>query len=90
MYFIPAGRCPKDEDVSISTLPLPYIILCNYYSMLFRINGLLKTGAMRIEDKPLWYEVCTAFPPQYEPRFDRPATNNRIKGIFYEEDRIRA
>lgn len=45
---------------------------------------------MRVEDKPIWYDVYAAFPPQLEPRYDRPAANINVKQIFYEEDVIRA
>ncbi|KAI9585728.1 probable 28S ribosomal protein S23, mitochondrial [Glossina fuscipes] len=55
-----------------------------------RITGLLKTGAMKSEDKPIWYDLYEAFPPKLEPRFDRPAPNIPIRNIFYAEDVIRA
>lgn len=45
---------------------------------------------MKVEDKPIWYDVYAAFPPQLEPRYDRPAPNINVKQIFYEEDVIRA
>ncbi|XP_069703717.1 small ribosomal subunit protein mS23 [Periplaneta americana] len=55
-----------------------------------RIKGLLRSGALREEDKPIWYDVYKAFPPKYEPRFDRPAPDIPIRNIFYPEDIIRA
>ncbi|XP_005181592.2 small ribosomal subunit protein mS23 [Musca domestica] len=55
-----------------------------------RVSGLLRSGAMKPEDKPLWYEVYAAFPPKLEPRFDRPAPQIPIRNIFYEEDQVRA
>uniref|UniRef100_A0A1I8N6U7 Small ribosomal subunit protein mS23 n=1 Tax=Musca domestica TaxID=7370 RepID=A0A1I8N6U7_MUSDO len=55
-----------------------------------RVSGLLRSGAMKSEDKPLWYEVYAAFPPKLEPRFDRPAPQIPIRNIFYEEDQVRA
>ncbi|KAM8715199.1 hypothetical protein ACLKA7_002273 [Drosophila subpalustris] len=56
-----------------------------------RIQGLLRGGAMKAEDKPIWYDVYAAFPPKLEPRFDRPApTNMPIRNIFYAEDVVRA
>ncbi|XP_073983963.1 mitochondrial ribosomal protein S23 isoform X2 [Rhodnius prolixus] len=55
-----------------------------------RITGLIKTGAMKLEDRPLWYEVYQAFPPEQEPCFDRPVDNTAIKSIFYPEDVVRA
>lgn len=45
---------------------------------------------MKPQDKPLWYDVYEAFPPKYEPRFDRPPVNKEIPAIFYPEDIIRA
>ncbi|XP_075150211.1 mitochondrial ribosomal protein S23 [Haematobia irritans] len=55
-----------------------------------RVSGLLRSGAMKPEDKPLWYDIYETFPPKLEPRFDRPAPQIAIKNIFYEEDTIRA
>ncbi|XP_013097958.1 small ribosomal subunit protein mS23 [Stomoxys calcitrans] len=55
-----------------------------------RVSGLLRSGAMKPEDKPIWYDVYAAFPPKVEPRFDRPAPQIAIKNIFYEEDKVRA
>ncbi|XP_061387795.1 small ribosomal subunit protein mS23 [Musca vetustissima] len=55
-----------------------------------RVSGLLRSGAMKPEDKPLWYDVYAAFPPKLEPRFDRPAPQIPIRNIFYEEDQVRA
>lgn len=45
---------------------------------------------MKIEDKPIWYDVYEAFPPKVEPKFDRPAPNIPVRSLFYEEDIIRA
>lgn len=45
---------------------------------------------MKEEDKPLWLAVYEAFPPKYEPRFDRQLPKKNIKNIFYKEDLIRA
>ena len=45
---------------------------------------------MKEEDVPLWYSVYKAFPPKYEPRFDRPGSQAPIKDIYYTEDIIRA
>ncbi|XP_050319627.1 probable 28S ribosomal protein S23, mitochondrial [Bactrocera neohumeralis] len=55
-----------------------------------RVNGLIKAGAMKYEDRPIWFDLYTAFPPKLEPRFDRPAADIKIKNIFYAEDLIRA
>ncbi|EDW57546.1 small ribosomal subunit protein mS23 [Drosophila virilis] len=55
-----------------------------------RVQGLLRGGAMKAEDKPIWYDVYAAFPPKLEPRFDRPASDIPVRNIFYAEDVVRA
>ncbi|KAJ8678566.1 hypothetical protein QAD02_014353 [Eretmocerus hayati] len=55
-----------------------------------RVTALLKTGAMKEENKPFWLDIYKAFPPKHEPRFDRPSSNAPIRQIFYSEDKIRA
>ncbi|EFN82820.1 28S ribosomal protein S23, mitochondrial [Harpegnathos saltator] len=55
-----------------------------------RVNSLLRSGAMKQEDKPLWMIVYEAFPPKYEPRFDRQLPSKPVRTIFYEEDLVRA
>ncbi|XP_046994833.1 probable 28S ribosomal protein S23, mitochondrial [Schistocerca americana] len=55
-----------------------------------RVTGLLKSGAMKNEDRPIWYDVYKSFPPKYEPTFSRPAPNVPIRNIFYPEDNLRA
>ncbi|XP_068206588.1 small ribosomal subunit protein mS23 [Palaemon carinicauda] len=55
-----------------------------------RTTGLLKSGAMKPADKPLWYDVYEAFPPKLEPRFDRKVQEKPIRNILYPEDVVRA
>jgi small subunit ribosomal protein S23 len=55
-----------------------------------RVRGLLRSGALKEEDKPIWYDVYTAFPPKYEPKYDRPPPDVPLRNIFYPEDTIRA
>ncbi|BFF94107.1 probable 28S ribosomal protein S23 mitochondrial [Drosophila madeirensis] len=55
-----------------------------------RVQGLLRGGAMKTEDKPIWYDIYAAFPPKAEPRFDRPAPEMPVRSIFYAEDVVRA
>lgn len=55
-----------------------------------RTSGLLRSGALKAEDKPIWFDVYAAFPPLAEPRFDRPAPNVAVREIFYAEDAARA
>ncbi|XP_032793721.2 28S ribosomal protein S23, mitochondrial [Daphnia magna] len=59
----------------------------NIYS---RVRGLLRSGAMKPEDKPIWYEVYEAFPPKVEPQYGRKASEITIHPIFYPEDIVRA
>ena len=54
-----------------------------------RITSLIQGGSMKEQNVPLWYEIYKAFPPKYEPRHDRPASDKPIKDIFYEEDILR-
>ncbi|XP_060522209.1 small ribosomal subunit protein mS23 [Cylas formicarius] len=55
-----------------------------------RVSGLIQSGALNWQDRPLWFDIYKAFPPKEEPQFDRPVPNMKLKKIFYEEDRIRA
>ncbi|VVC42751.1 Ribosomal protein S23/S25, mitochondrial [Cinara cedri] len=55
-----------------------------------RVNGLIKSGAMKIEDRPIWYDVYKAFPPESEPHYAKPAKSYKIPNIFYSEDIFRA
>nr|CAD7591595.1 unnamed protein product [Timema genevievae] len=36
-------------------------------AMVHTQQGLLRSGAMKQEDKPLWYHIYESFPPKYEP-----------------------
>ncbi|XP_072749408.1 small ribosomal subunit protein mS23 [Anoplolepis gracilipes] len=54
-----------------------------------RVTSLLKGKAMKEEDKPLWLAVYEAFPPKYEPKYDRRLPKKEIRPIFYQEDSIR-
>ncbi|XP_072931870.1 small ribosomal subunit protein mS23 isoform X1 [Epargyreus clarus] len=56
-----------------------------------RAEGLLKRGAMKPDDRPLWFDVYKAFPPIIEPKFARPKVENTtIRPILYKEDVVRA
>uniref|UniRef100_T1IQ79 Small ribosomal subunit protein mS23 n=1 Tax=Strigamia maritima TaxID=126957 RepID=T1IQ79_STRMM len=55
-----------------------------------RVTGLMRSGALKDENKPIWYEVWKAFPPKFEPYHDRPPIIKEIRDIFYKEDIIRA
>ena len=58
--------------------------------MLCRVYGLLRTGAMHENDKPIWYDVYAAFPPRIEPKYDRYITDKQPVNILYHEDAVRA
>ena len=55
------------------------------------MKGLLSHGAMKPDDRPLWFDVYKAFPPKVEPKFARPKPEVKtIRQILYKEDIIRA
>lgn len=54
------------------------------------MQGLLRTGAMKEADKPIWYEVYAAFPPRVEPKYERVVQTDEPINILYREDVIRA
>ncbi|XP_047529391.1 28S ribosomal protein S23, mitochondrial isoform X1 [Vanessa atalanta] len=56
-----------------------------------RTEGLLLRGAMKPDDRPLWFDIYKAFPPTTEPKFARPKPENKpIRQILYKEDILRA
>ena len=55
-----------------------------------RVQGLLRSGALKEADKPIWYDVYAAFPPKFEPKFDRFVADHEPVNILYKEDAIRA
>ncbi|XP_041978138.1 28S ribosomal protein S23, mitochondrial [Aricia agestis] len=56
-----------------------------------RMEALLKQGAIKVDDRPLWYDIYKAFPPIVEPKFARPPPENKtIRPILYKEDVVRA
>lgn len=56
-----------------------------------RVNGLLKSGALKPEDRPIFFDIYKAFPPLKEPRYGvEPDPNIKIRPIFYPEDTERA
>jgi small subunit ribosomal protein S23 len=59
--------------------------------MIYRTQGLIRSGALRREKVPLWYNVYEAFPPldTFNPEEKEPDTAKRIKRINYPEDLIR-
>ncbi|XP_076244169.1 mitochondrial ribosomal protein S23 [Calliopsis andreniformis] len=55
-----------------------------------RVRALIQGGSMKENNIPIWYTIYEAFPPKYEPRYDRPPSDKPLRKIFYEEDYIRA
>ena len=65
------------------------------FELFFRATGLLRTNAIKYEDRPVWYDVYRVFPPKYEPQFDRQpvlpeGTPEEVPNILYKEDVARA
>ncbi|CAG0905634.1 unnamed protein product, partial [Cyprideis torosa] len=55
-----------------------------------RVTGLMKSGAMKPEDRPIWYDIYRAFPPKLEPRVDRQTPAVKLRPLLYKEDLVRA
>ena len=45
---------------------------------------------MRWQDRPLFYDIYTAFPPLKEHKFKEDAPDMKVREIFYAEDNERA
>ena len=56
---------------------------------IFRVTGLLRSGAMKHADKPLWYDVYASFPP-HKPDTKSNQEKKAPINILYKEDMIRA
>ncbi len=54
------------------------------------MTGLLRSGAVKPENKPLWYDVYAAFPPKTEPTLVRAEPTTETVNILYIEDLIRS
>ncbi|KAI5651796.1 hypothetical protein NE865_00133 [Phthorimaea operculella] len=56
-----------------------------------RVEGLITRGAMKPDDRPLWFDVYKKFPPLTEPKFAQPKPEIKpIRQILYNEDVVRA
>ncbi|XP_054163731.1 probable 28S ribosomal protein S23, mitochondrial [Oppia nitens] len=56
-----------------------------------RMEGLLKSGAVSKESKPIWFDVYQSFRPHIQPKLNRPVDDDQhIQDIVYPEDYIRA
>lgn len=49
----------------------------------------MKGGVLKQDELPMWYSIYKAFPPKYEPRYDRPGSQAPLRNIYYSEDLIR-
>ncbi|XP_074604987.1 mitochondrial ribosomal protein S23 [Brevipalpus obovatus] len=64
--------------------------LPKFSHILDRMEGLIKSGVVKFENRPIWYDVLKSFPPSIWPDWLRPEPKYIEKPIFYPEDRIRA
>ncbi|OTF80801.1 Mitochondrial ribosomal S23-like protein [Euroglyphus maynei] len=55
-----------------------------------RYTGLIKSGAVLEENRPIWYDIYKHFPPSVEPLAIRSEPEIDIKPIFYPEDILRS
>ncbi|KAH9515150.1 28S ribosomal protein S23, mitochondrial [Bulinus truncatus] len=52
-------------------------------SIMTRLSGLMQSGAIKIEDRPIWYDIVKVVPPKPVP------AQKQIQNIFYPEDYVR-
>ncbi|KAM3850555.1 small ribosomal subunit protein mS23-like [Diretmus argenteus] len=61
-----------------------------------RVRDLMRSGVIKPSDKPIWFDVYTAFPPKKDPLYVKPQARtygkrkDTVSDIFYKEDEIRA
>ncbi|XP_036393160.1 28S ribosomal protein S23, mitochondrial [Megalops cyprinoides] len=61
-----------------------------------RVRDLMRSGVVKQKDKPIWYDVYTAFPPKRDPLYVKPQiqrygkVTDTVPEIFYKEDAVRA
>ncbi|XP_022536191.2 28S ribosomal protein S23, mitochondrial [Astyanax mexicanus] len=62
-----------------------------------RVRDLMRSGVIKESQKPLWFDVYTAFPPKREPLYVKSSKriwpqkrDDHVPEIFYKEDEIRA
>ncbi|CAF0903533.1 unnamed protein product [Brachionus calyciflorus] len=63
-------------------------------SIYTRLNGLIKSNLIKWSDRPLWYDIYKAFPPQRDPIYRSVLGNDVVaplpKKLYYKEDELRA
>ncbi|KAL8562577.1 hypothetical protein ACOMHN_045842 [Nucella lapillus] len=58
--------------------------------MLLWVQGLVRAGAMRPADRPVWCQVYEAFPPAQPPHYQRPLPPpTHAPALLYPEDLVR-
>lgn len=56
----------------------------------------MRSGVIKLPEKPIWYDVYEAFPPKRDPLHvephTRPCTKKQeiVPELFYREDEVRA
>uniref|UniRef100_A0AC34R646 Ribosomal protein S23 mitochondrial conserved domain-containing protein n=1 Tax=Panagrolaimus sp. JU765 TaxID=591449 RepID=A0AC34R646_9BILA len=57
-----------------------------------RVSGLIRSGQLKWEDRPLWYDIYAAHPPFEDPNWDlkMPKADEPVRKLFYKEDVLRA
>ncbi|XP_051254014.1 28S ribosomal protein S23, mitochondrial [Dicentrarchus labrax] len=60
-----------------------------------RVRDLMRSGVIKLQQKPIWYDVYKAFPPKREPLYVKPdnrASSRKqqtVPEILYREDEVR-
>lgn len=93
----------ETEDLSIFAIWLfIWLILSNaaltitFDYVIYRVRDLMRSGVLKLSEKPIWYDVYGAFPPKRDPLHLKPHTRpcimkqNTVWEIFYKEDEVRA
>lgn len=55
-----------------------------------RLEGMIKVGAVPLNEAPVWFDVYARFPPARPPDQERPLVAKPLKAILYPEDNLRA
>ena len=70
------------------------MVLISTFNLKPRLNGLVKSGLIPWNERPLWYDIYKTFPPDRDPSYRSVLGNDEIPPlppkIFYAEDELRA
>ena len=69
---------------------LIFLVTYNMLCYINRIRGLIRSGALKEIDRPVWYDVYEAFPPKQEPVLNRNVQTKEPVPILYMDDFIRS